>query len=181
MRLKKYLDWAARETSTRRLVVILVAAGGFFLAGFPLLIGMTARWLDRLAGLPSIGGIVSLTVGIILLGAGGWLALWAVLAEARIGLGTPLPMIPTRRLVAVPPYTYCRNPMALGTVIAYLGLAFWLGSISAILLVLVFGALLLGYVKVFEEKELEARFGSAYLEYKRTTPFLLPRVPRSTS
>ena len=28
------------------------------------------------------------------------------------------------------------------------------------------------------EAELAARFGPAYLRYKRATPFLLPRVPR---
>lgn len=99
-------------------------------------------------------------------------------AEAQIGLGMPLPMIPTKRLVVVPPFTYCRNPMVLGTVIGYFGFGVCLGSISAIAIVLVFAALLLLYVKVLEEEELEARFGVAYLDYKRTTPFLLPRVPK---
>jgi len=31
------------------------------------------------------------------------------------------------------------------------------------------------YIKLFEEKELEERFGPEYLEYKRKTPFLIPR------
>jgi len=50
--------------------------------------------------------------------------------------------------------------------------------VSAIALALMFAALLLLYVKVFEEKELEARFGADYLEYKRTTPFLRPRMTK---
>jgi hypothetical protein len=37
--------------------------------------------------------------------------------------------------------------------------------------------LLLAYIKLFEERELEARFGPEYVEYKRTTPFLIPRLP----
>lgn len=70
------------------------------------------------------------------------------------------------------------NPMVLGTVAGYLGFGVWLGSVSGIALVLVSAAILLVYVKTFEEKELEARFGADYLEYKRTTPFLLPRIRR---
>jgi len=31
------------------------------------------------------------------------------------------------------------------------------------------------YIKLVEEKELEQRFGVEYLEYKRRTPFLIPR------
>jgi protein-S-isoprenylcysteine O-methyltransferase Ste14 len=30
------------------------------------------------------------------------------------------------------------------------------------------------YIKWIEEKELEERFGSEYLEYKKRTPFLIP-------
>ena len=57
---------------------------------------------------------------------------------------------------------------------AYLGLSIYLGSVAAIGLVALFAGLLLLYVKVVEEKELEARFGDAYLQYKRNTPFLIP-------
>ena len=40
-------------------------------------------------------------------------------------------MIPTQRLVVVPPFAHCRNPMILGTVVGYLGFGVWLGSPSA--------------------------------------------------
>jgi protein-S-isoprenylcysteine O-methyltransferase Ste14 len=78
--------------------------------------------------------------------------------------------------VVQPPFTYCRNPMTLGTILGYGGIAVWLGSVSAVGIVAAVGALLLVYVRTVEEKELEARFGPAYQEYKRTTPFLLPRI-----
>lgn len=111
-------------------------------------------------------------------------AFWAVMAEARLGGGTPVPTIPTQRLVVEPPFTYSRNPMVLGTAVGYLGFGVWLGSPAAIALVVVFSALLLIYVKALEEGELEARFGTDYLHYKQSTPFLIPRfrnrpVPRS--
>jgi protein-S-isoprenylcysteine O-methyltransferase Ste14 len=32
-------------------------------------------------------------------------------------------------------------------------------------------------VKVYEERELEFRFGPSYLEYKSKTPFLFPGKP----
>jgi protein-S-isoprenylcysteine O-methyltransferase Ste14 len=160
-------------------VATIVLAGGIFLGGLPLLIAVSAGWLDRSLGLPRFTvGIATSVAGIVLMVAGGVFAFWAVYAEARIGHGTPVPMIPTRRLVAVPPFTYSRNPMVLGTVVGYLGFSLWLGSVSAIVLVLVFAALLLLYVKVLEENELEARFGTDYLEYKQTTPFLIPRITK---
>jgi protein-S-isoprenylcysteine O-methyltransferase Ste14 len=34
-------------------------------------------------------------------------------------------------------------------------------------------------LKIYEEKELELRFGESYLDYKRNTPFLLPSINRS--
>jgi len=177
--MKKYLEWAGREPSTWQLVATIVLAGGFFLAGLPLLIAVSAGWLDRSLGLPRFTvGIATDVAGIVLMVAGGVFAFWAVFAEARIGHGTPVPMIPTQRLVVVPPFTYSRNPMVLGTVVGYLGFSLWLGSVSAIVLVLVVAALLLLYVKVLEENELEARFGGDYLEYKQTTPFLIPRITK---
>jgi protein-S-isoprenylcysteine O-methyltransferase Ste14 len=36
---------------------------------------------------------------------------------------------------------------------------------------------LLFFVKMYEERELELRFGAPYLEYKSRTPMLLPRKP----
>lgn len=66
--------------------------------------------------------------------------------------------------------------MTLGTDLFYLGVAIWLGSFSAIRLSLIYPVGILIYIKLIEEKELEARFGSDYLEYKRRTPFLVPHL-----
>jgi protein-S-isoprenylcysteine O-methyltransferase Ste14 len=70
--------------------------------------------------------------------------------------------------------------MTLGTFIAYLGIGVWIGSFSAIVIVILVTVLLLLYVKFIEEKELAVRFGEDYLEYKKNTPFLLPRLRRRT-
>lgn len=135
-------------------------------------------WLDERFGFSQFGdGIPTKVAGVLLMIAGGAFAFWSVLAEVRIGRGTPVPMIPTQRLVVVPPFTFCRNPMVLGTATAYLGLSVYIGSVTAIVLVLLFAGLLLLYVKALEEKELEARFGAEYVQYKRTNSFLIPRLP----
>lgn len=64
--------------------------------------------------------------------------------------------------------------MTLGTVVAYFGVAILVGSYSALLAVVLFFLMLLVYLKLIEEKELELRFGQEYLEYKKNTPFILP-------
>jgi len=80
----------------------------------------------------------------------------------------------TQKLVVKRPYTYCRNPMALGTTAFYFGITIWTGSLSALGLSLIYPVVILIYIKLIEEKELEQRFGLEYLEYKRRTPFLIP-------
>jgi protein-S-isoprenylcysteine O-methyltransferase Ste14 len=81
----------------------------------------------------------------------------------------------TQQLIVQKPYSYCRNPMALGAITAYLGIALLIGSISAAAVVLTLAAFLLVYIRFFEEKEMELRFGRAYLEYRKRTPFIIPR------
>ena len=81
----------------------------------------------------------------------------------------------TQKLVVKRPYTYCRNPMTLGTTAFYFGIATWTGSLSALILASIYPVGILIYIKLVEEKELEQRFGLEYLEYKRRTPFLIPR------
>ncbi len=85
----------------------------------------------------------------------------------------------TQTLIVQRPYSYCRNPMALGTILLYLGVAVTIGSISAVGLVLIGAAALLAYIKAVEEKEMVLRFGNSYLEYKKQTPFLIPRFWKS--
>jgi len=86
--------------------------------------------------------------------------------------------MPTQELLTEGPFGYCRNPMTLGTILAYLGMAVAVRTIAGTVLVLSLGASLLAYLKRLEEKELAERFGEAYLAYKRETPFIIPRLPR---
>lgn len=178
----RYLEWASHEYTLRRRLVVLAFVGPLFLVVLPFLIVRGSRALDRRLHLRRVRvAAVKKRVAAVTLGAtGALLGLASVRATVDVGSGTPLPMMPTQRLVVRPPFTYCRNPMTLGTILGYLGVAVWLGSVSAIGIVAALGGLLLLYVRLVEEKELAARFGADYLAYKRVTPFLLPRVRART-
>ncbi len=84
-----------------------------------------------------------------------------MIAQIIPASGTPFPNMPTKKLLIIGPYTYCRNPMVLGTVVACAGIAVWAGSVIA---VPAGAAFPLGYVKLVEEIEPAARFGEEYLE-----------------
>lgn len=175
--MNRYLDWASHEYSLRRRLMVLGLLGTLFLGLFPLLLVGASAKLDHRLRLPRLKvRTVNRVAGAGLAVAGAFFALPSIRAQVENGSGTPLPMMPTQRLVVQPPFSYCRNPMTLGTILGYGGIAVWLGSVSAVGIVAAVGALLLVYVRAVEEKELEARFGPAYLEYKRSTPFLLPRL-----
>jgi len=177
--MKKYQDWARREYSEKQRFITLAFAAPFFLLAFPYLLLRSSAGIDRWLHLPRLdAGAANVIVGLLLVVLGFSLGLWSVYAQMTIGSGTPIPLVPTRRLVVKAPFTCCRNPMTLGTFVGYLGIAVWAGSLSAVAIVLLFTGLLLLYVKLVEEKELAARFGPEYLEYKRSTPFILPRLRR---
>jgi len=175
--MKRFQDWARREFNLRQRLILLAFAGVLFLLMLPYLLVVCSTALDQFLHLTRFSsGFINPIVGLVLIVAGGSLALWSIYVQVTIGSGTPVPVMPTRKLIVKGPFVYCRNPMTLGTVIAYLGIAIWLGSFSAIGIVLLLTLLLLIYLKRIEERELEARFGSEYLEYKRNTPFILPRL-----
>ena len=102
-------------------------------------------------------------------------AWWTGFMQIDRARGTPLPVMPTHMLLVSGPFKQCRNPMTFGTILLYVGIGISIGSISAIGIVLLFGGLLLTYIKLVEERELVARFGQEYLDYKAHTPFLFPR------
>lgn len=175
----KYTKWAKRQYSLKQQLILLGFAGILFLIIIPYLLLVSSAALDDWLGLPKLeSGWISLVMGGVLALAGFSLGLWSVETQISIGGGTPVPVMPTHKLVVRGPFVYCRNPMTLGTLIGYLGVCLWLRSISAILIVLFLVALLLIYIKFIEERELEVRFGAEYLEYKQDTPFILPRLRR---
>jgi len=128
-------------------------------------------WAGWLIPLPrEIGWILMIVTGVVLL--------LTVLNLALKGLGAPFSIALSKRLAADWMYAWTRNPMVSGTIAFLLAYGLWLQSTLFVLwvVVLVTPAWLF-FLKVFEERELEIRFGASYLEYKARTPMLWPRRP----
>lgn len=103
-----------------------------------------------------------------------------VLNLALKGLGAPFYLALSQKLAVEWMYAWTRNPMVLAALAWLVSLGIWFQSGLFILWVLLlFTPALLYFIKVYEERELELRFGAAYLEYKSKTPLLFPRKPRS--
>lgn len=129
------------------------------------------RWVDGTvaAGFAHISGVVLFLGGFALFA-------WCVSLFARVGEGTLAPWDPTRRLVAVGPYLYMRNPMITGVVTMLLGETLFLGSRAVGIWAATFVAINQIYFVITEEPGLERRFGAAYIEYKSAVPRWIPRA-----
>jgi protein-S-isoprenylcysteine O-methyltransferase Ste14 len=121
---------------------------------------------------------ISAEIGLLLVIVTGAAVLLSVVNLALKGLGAPFAIAVTRVLAVDWLYAWTRNPMVLAVLAFLLSLGIWFQSAFFVLwvFILVTPALLL-FVKMYEERELEIRFGASYLEYKSKTPLLFPRKP----
>ena len=171
--------WAQTEHSPRARIIALIPAGALFLVFLPYLFLVICPSLDqRLLTDSPKPGVATLIVGSILIAVGMFFGLWSIAVQFTRGRGTPLPVMPTQRLLITGPFRYCRNPMTLGTILAYLGMSIAAATVTGVALVLFFAGLLILYLKRVEEKELAERFGEDYLAYMREVPFIIPKTPR---
>jgi protein-S-isoprenylcysteine O-methyltransferase Ste14 len=131
-----------------------------------------AEWSGRELSIPT-------EIGLVLVVVSSATTLVAVGTLAAKGLGAPFAIVLSSKLAVDWVYARTRNPMVLGTLALLLALGIWFRSALFVLWVLVLVApALLVFVKVYEERELEIRFGASYLQYKSRTPMLFPRKPR---
>lgn len=174
---EKLLKQAQREYSPGKRITALIIEGIFLLGILPAALVYFSPLLDRRLELPALPfGVINIVLGCVLVVVGFSLGWWAVHVQFEVGKGTPVPVMATQQLIIQKPYSYCRNPMALGAIVAYLGIAILTGTTSALVVVLALAVLLLVYIKFLEEKEMQLRFGEAYLEYRKQTPFIIPRL-----
>ena len=158
-------------------MIAVILGGVIFWLIIPFLIVVVSSYIDQRLHVPTSSyGLINPVTGLLFIVVGWLFANWTVKVQFSLGKGTPIPFMATQKLVIKGPYMHCRNPMTLGTTVFYLGVAIWLGSISAIGLGLIYPVGILIYIKLIEERELEERFGSEYLEYKKSTPFLIPSL-----
>ncbi len=150
----------------------IVFAGGFFLLWF--WVALLVRSLDS-----SLGGPLPAwteTLGWVMMGLGGALAVWCVSVFVTEGLGTPAIFDPPRLLVARGPYRFARNPMYVGAGTLLTGFGLQLRSPAIVLLIPIWALLAHLMVVAYEEPGLRRRFGPPYDEYCRKTPRWLPRL-----
>ena len=173
--MKRYKEWQNNENSEGKRLFALVIGALIFPISIPAILVLLLPQADKIIGFGSFYvGSGNIIIGVIAIIMGGFLAFWTIIAQIKLASGTPFPMLPTKTLLIIGPYKYCRNPMTLGTIMAYSGVVILVGSYTALLVVVIFSLMLLVYLKLIEEKELEIRFGREYLEYKKNTPFILP-------
>jgi protein-S-isoprenylcysteine O-methyltransferase Ste14 len=114
-------------------------------------------------------GFAALVLGVCLAG-------WTMRLFATKGEGTAAPWNPPKKLVVAGPYRHVRNPMITSVLLMLLGesllLHCWI--VSAWFAVFWLGNSI--YFPLFEEKDLEKRFGKSYQEYKRNVPRWIPRI-----
>ena len=119
-------------------------------------------------------------IGLALVIVTGGASLLTVLNLALKGLGAPGIAL-SRRLAADWLYAWTRNPMLLAGLAFFVSLGIWFRSLLFVLWVLVvFTPAVLFFIRVYEERELEIRFGEAYRMYRAATPFLWPSFRRHT-
>ena len=108
--------------------------------------------------------------------AGLTLFLWCLYLFAARGKGTLAPWDPPKHLVVAGPYRYVRNPMISGVLLILTGEALFHGSISLGLWMLTFFLFNQIHFLIYEEPNLESRFGEAYRVYKSQVPRWIPRL-----
>ena len=167
-----------REYPKDKRLKIIIGGGIFFLIVVPYIFFFLSSPLARWLKVPDFSlNPSTLLIGITISIGGLSLAFWTVIVQFAEGKGTPMPLAPTQKLITYGPYKYTRNPMALGTSLYYIGIGISLDSPSFLIISIIAIILLLAYIKLFEEKELEERFKEEYRKYKETAPFFIP-IPK---
>ncbi len=118
-------------------------------------------------------------IGLALVLITGAACLVTILNLALRGLGAPFAIALSRKLAVDWLYAWTRNPMVLAGLAFLVSLGIWFRSALFVAWVLVlFAPALLFFEKVYEERELEFRFGASYQAYKARTPMLFLRRPK---
>lgn len=153
-------------------------AGAIFWYGAVAVMIIISPWVDKELGLTlSIPLLLRLLVGIVLFLKGVPMVVWTITRLLRTK-GTPIPFNPPPTLVMNGLYCYVRNPMHLGWTIALTGIAILVQSFTLLVIFIpLFILVHIIYIKIVEEKELEKKFGQAYMDYKKQVPMFIPKLP----
>ncbi len=176
--INKFVEWQNKKHSYWKKALVIILTPPFFLL-FILSPGLLlSEKADKIISVQMLAYPINIYLGIPTFILGLTLFLWTILLFFKIGKGTQMPLLPTQNLITTGPFAYSRNPMALGVILSVIGLGIFFNSFSFIAIDLIMPILYLSYIKLVEEKELTARFGLAYLKYKKSVAFLIPHFRR---
>jgi protein-S-isoprenylcysteine O-methyltransferase Ste14 len=123
---------------------------------------------------------IPVEVSTVLLYLTGFFLLLTVVNLALSGLGAPFAIALSKRIANRWLYNWTRNPMVFCTIAVLISAGLYFQSLFFVLwAVLLVTPAWIYFLKVYEEHELEIRFGASYLDYKAMTSFLWPRRPKS--
>ncbi len=169
------LKFHERENSTSYKLVSLMIGGVFFLIILPAIFIFLGRVIDSY--LFEINNpLLELIIVLVSIPLGLFFLFWTTFFQWKIGKGTPALNAPTEKLVTTGPYKLCRNPIEFGAIFYYLGIGTLIDNLVIGIICMLLGFFVGSiYHKFIEEKELQMRFGKEYEEYKKHTPFILPK------
>jgi protein-S-isoprenylcysteine O-methyltransferase Ste14 len=138
--------------------------------------GVYVPWLIRARNGASPGPAGWWAAWLIALGVA--LYCWCVWVFATAGRGTPGLWDAPRRLVAVGPYRWVRNPIYLAALLIVGGQAGLFSSAALLAYTAALAASFQLVVAAYEEPRLRARFGESYEAYRHAVRRWIPRPPR---
>jgi protein-S-isoprenylcysteine O-methyltransferase Ste14 len=142
----------------------------------PTLLLASSRSLAVGWALPMPWRLALIVVGLLSIGAGLRLLVQTIRLFATQGHGTLAPWDPPTHLVVRGVYRHVRNPMISGVISVLLGESILLGLRPLALWCALFTGVNLLVIPLYEEPQLEERFGAEYAEYKQHVPRWIPRA-----
>lgn len=115
-------------------------------------------------------------IGVIIVVIGLYAITMTVSSIIRIGKGTLAPWSPSIHLVIGGMYGYVRNPMIIGVLTVLIGESIAIVSYKIFVWALCFFVINNIFFLIYEEPNLEKKFGDEYREYKKNVPRWIPRL-----
>jgi protein-S-isoprenylcysteine O-methyltransferase Ste14 len=150
--------------------IFLFVAPGTVAGYIPWLIG---KWRVHA---PFFGFTAIRVLGGVLVAAGFLILLEAFLRFALQGLGTPAPVLPTKRLVVMGSYRYVRNPMYVAVVSLILGQGLLLFDMRVVIYGFSVWFAMNLFVLAYEEPTLRRSFPADYAAFSSHVPRWIPRL-----
>ena len=122
----------------------------------------------------TLNNLPAFIIGLVIILAGLSLISVSVSAIMRIGDGTLAPWSPTKKLVTSGIYGFIRNPMILGVLIVLIGESISILSEKIFNWTIIFFIINNIWFFLYEEPNLEKKFGDEYRNYKKDVPRWIP-------